>query len=88
MRRFFLWLALGVTVICVLVFSLGVGILVYLSDDLPDFRTLSDYRPPLVTTVYAKDGTVIGELYKERRYLVPLKEVPDLVQKAFLAAED
>lgn len=88
MRRFFLWLALGVTVVCVLVFSLGVGILVYLSDDLPDFRTLSDYRPPLVTTVYAKDGSVIGELYKERRYLVSLNDVPELVQKAFLAAED
>ncbi len=47
-----------------------------------------DYRPPLVTTVYAKDGSVLGYLYREMRFLEPLSKMSPFVLKAFLAAED
>ena len=59
-----------------------------LTMDLPAVTELLDYRPPMATSVLAADGTPIGEFYVERRYLVPIAEVPEHVRQAFLAAED
>jgi len=56
--------------------------------DLPDFRTLEDYRPALTTTVLDRNGIPIAEFYEYRRQVIPLSEVPELVIHAFLAAED
>lgn len=56
--------------------------------DLPSFKEITDYNPSLVTTVYARDGEVLGHFYRERRFLVQLDEMPDYLVKAFLAAED
>ncbi|MGV8074123.1 MAG: penicillin-binding protein 1A [Syntrophobacteraceae bacterium] len=55
---------------------------------LPSIQSLKSYHPPLVTTMYAADGSLIGEFYTERRYIVPLKELSPHLIKAFLAAED
>jgi penicillin-binding protein 1A len=59
-----------------------------LTQDLPAATELLDYRPPTATRVFASDGTQIGEFYVERRYLVPIAQVPEQVRLAFLAAED
>jgi penicillin-binding protein 1A len=59
-----------------------------LTQDLPAAAELLDYRPPTATRVLASDGTPIGEFYVERRYLVPIAQVPEQVRLAFLAAED
>jgi penicillin-binding protein 1A len=59
-----------------------------LTQDLPAVTELLDYRPPTATRVYAADGTPVGEFYLERRYLIPITEVPPQVRRAFLAAED
>jgi penicillin-binding protein 1A len=59
-----------------------------LTMDLPSVTELLDYRPPTATRVLAAEGTPIGEFYVERRYLVPIAEVPKHVRLAFLAAED
>jgi penicillin-binding protein 1A len=55
---------------------------------LPSFRKITDYRPPLVTTIYTRDNKVLGYLYSEKRFLVTLSEMPEFLPKAFLAAED
>ncbi|MDO9081646.1 MAG: transglycosylase domain-containing protein, partial [Humidesulfovibrio sp.] len=60
----------------------------WLSHDLPSFRTITDYKPPLVTTVLAREGRVLGYFYKEKRFLVRLHDMPAHLPKAFLAAED
>ncbi len=60
----------------------------YLTRDLPRLSRIEDYKPPAVTRVLAKDGTLMAEFYSERRYPVKLIDVPDMVRKAFLAAED
>ena len=65
-----------------------VGLYYWASSDLPSFRKITDYRPPLVTTIYTRDNTVLGYLYSEKRFLVTLSEMPDYLPKAFLAAED
>ena len=88
----FRWLAMAL--VAVLVGSMVVGGLVlavfYLELDrsLPSIQSLKNYHPPLVSSVYAADGSLIGEFYAERRYLVSLQEVPPHVVKAFLASED
>src|SRR5206468_3658025 len=46
------------------------------------------YKPPVATRIYAEDGSLIGEFFVERRYLVPLAHIPSHVRLAFLAAED
>lgn len=60
----------------------------YFSRDLPDFSNIFDYNPQAVTNVYAADGTLVAEFFDERRYPVPLKEIPLFVRHSFLAAED
>ncbi len=59
-----------------------------LERSLPSIQSLRDYRPAIVTTMYAADGTVIGEFAAERRYVRSLGEIPRHVILAFLAAED
>lgn len=66
----------------------AVAVIFWASRDLPSYTQVSDYRPPQVTTVYANDGSVIGYLYDEKRFLVTLAEMPDYLPKAFLAVED
>jgi penicillin-binding protein 1A len=56
--------------------------------DLPDLRTLDDYRPSLASHVYDRNGVPIGEFYNERRVLVPYAEIPRHVVLAFVASED
>jgi penicillin-binding protein 1A len=58
------------------------------TDDLPTVDQLVAYQPPAATRVLASDGTLLGELYTERRYPVPLGRIPNHVRLAFLAAED
>lgn len=59
-----------------------------LSRDLPRIQTLKDYRPPIISRIYADDGRVIGEFFRERRVVVPLAEIPPRLIQAFVAAED
>jgi penicillin-binding protein 1A len=46
------------------------------------------YEPPQVTRVVARDGTLLANLFTERRTVIPLSELPDHAKLAFLAAED
>ena len=66
----------------------GLAIYVLLIRDLPDFHDLDDYRPPVVSEVYDRNGRLIGEFYTQKRRLVPIDEIPRHVQVAFVAAED
>ena len=56
--------------------------------DLPDLRSLADYRPMLTSVVLDRDGRPVGEFYEHRRRLTELDEIPPHVVQAFLAAED
>jgi len=60
----------------------------YYGRDLPDYGQLKDYKPPIVSRVYAGDGRLMAEFAQEKRVFVPIGSVPDLVKHAFIAAED
>lgn len=55
---------------------------------LPSLETLTDYRPKIPLRVYSVEGHLLGEFGEERRALVAINEVPELMKKAILAAED
>ncbi|MBO6933847.1 MAG: PBP1A family penicillin-binding protein [Deltaproteobacteria bacterium] len=64
------------------------GIFWYYGRDLPDVATLRDYAPPQTTRVLARDGEVLGEVFTERRTVIPIDEIPRSLIVATLAAED
>src|SRR5262249_34929832 len=55
---------------------------------LPDYTKLSDYHPKQVTTITDASGRSIGEVFSERRTVVPYEKVPPILVDAFVAAED
>lgn len=65
-----------------------VGIFYYYSYDLPDYKTLENYEPPIVTRLYAGDGRLLAEFARERRIFVPIESIPPMVKNAFIAVED
>jgi penicillin-binding protein 1A len=60
----------------------------FVSLQIPPIRTLADYRPPLTTLILDRKGAVVDRIFQENRYLVSLSDLPELLPKAFLAAED
>jgi penicillin-binding protein 1A len=66
----------------------AIGVYFAFIRDLPELRTLEDYRPPLSSRVYDRHGELIAEFYRERRQLTPLEQVPDHVVRAFVSGED
>lgn len=58
--------------------------------DLPDVARLKGFRLPGVSTVLDEAGRRFTEVYApdSRRAWVPLSQIPEIVQKAFVAAED
>ena len=57
--------------------------------DLPSVPELErGYHPSQVTRVVARDGTLLAELFTERRTIVSINELPPHVKLAVLAAED
>ncbi len=71
-------------------FSLLVaGIIVYrILAGIPSIEKVKKYSPPLTTRIVSSDGVVMGEFFKENRKWVPFDRIPDIVKKAFMAAED
>ena len=60
----------------------------YINEDLPKISKLSDYHPPVISTVYSADNQKIGEFYKERRIVIPISAIPQMLKEAFISAED
>ena len=58
-------------------------------EDLPSVADLKgNYHPPQVTRVLARDGTLLAEIFTERRTVVSIQSLPAHVKLAVLAAED
>lgn len=59
-----------------------------ISQELPEYRQLADYAPPVTTRLYAGDGQILMEYAAEKRFFVPEEKIPALVKQAFISAED
>ena len=70
--------------------ALGLGVVFYyFSLSLPNIGPLlQGYDPPQISRIVAADGTVIGELFTERRTVVPIDQIPQVMLDAVISAED
>jgi len=55
---------------------------------LPSLEILTDYRPKIPLRIYSAEGILIAEFGEERRALISISEVPEIMKQAILAAED
>ncbi len=79
-----------VAVLFVALFAAGTiaGVIASYSKNLPDINRMADYQPRRSTRVYARDGTLLANLYRENRIWVPIDKIPPMVRNAFIATED
>ena len=71
---------IGIAALAVLVFIYG--------NDLPDYKKLATYAPPVATRLYASDGSLLIEYAEERRVFIDFDDMPPQLINAFVAAED
>ena len=67
--------------------ALAAMIFIY-GNDLPDYKKLATYAPPVATRLYAADGSLLIEYAAERRVFIDFDDMPPQLVNAFIAAED
>jgi penicillin-binding protein 1A len=76
-----------VVLTCLVAICLGLaGMLLY--QRLPEITALTDYRPKQPLRVFTSDGVEIGQFGAERRYVMPIAQIPKLMQDAVVSVED
>jgi len=76
---------------CSILLLLGLSILSILwsfSNNLPDYKFLINYKPPVSSKVYSGEGELVSDFSSEKRIFVPYNAIPVKVVNAFLSAED
>src|SRR6202522_401247 len=81
-------LAFTFLLLCSIAFGAAVGLLFVYTSDLPEIHALEDYRPNVVTELYADDGQSIGTFALQRRILLSYGQIPKLLKDAILSTED
>ncbi|MBQ8255708.1 MAG: PBP1A family penicillin-binding protein [Alphaproteobacteria bacterium] len=64
------------------------GLILIYGNDLPDYKKLATYAPPVATRLYASDGSLLIEYAEERRVFIDYADMPPQLVNAFIAAED
>jgi penicillin-binding protein 1A len=88
LKRWLLYIAsvgVGLAVVGAL---LGAFVLALLWPTLPPLDALTDYQPKIPLRIVSADGDLLGEFGEERRAIIRIGEVPDVMKHAILAAED
>jgi penicillin-binding protein 1A len=77
-------------VLLVLSASLGsvAGLVFVYSANLPQIQQLMDYRPDVMTELYADDGTLLGSFALEHRVIVRYDQIPQVLKDAVISVED
>ena len=65
-----------------------IGVLWNFSNNIPDYKFLKNYKPPVSSKVYSGNGNLVADFSKEKRIFVPYNSIPKNVINAFLSAED
>ena len=81
--------------IFILVLSIGLlssfsllAVLWAFSNNLPDYKFLKSYKPPVSSKVYSGDGELVNDFSTEKRIFVPYAAISQKVINSFLSAED
>lgn len=86
-RRWLLPLLFALTLLSFPAILFGLAVMLA-SPTLPSLEALTDYRPKIPLRIYSAEGVLLGEFGEERRAVVNISEVPDVMKNAILAAED
>ena len=86
-RRWFFPVLIPLALILFPVILLGLAVLLAYPG-LPSLEVLTDYRPKIPLRIYSAEGALIGEFGEERRALLKITELPEIMKQAILAAED
>lgn len=74
---------------CITIGIAGLAALIFVyGNNLPDYRNLATYAPPVATRLYASDGSLLIEYAEERRVFIDYADMPKQLVNAFVAAED
>jgi len=60
----------------------------YFSSDLPDYKILASYKPPVSSRVHSGEGQLIAEYALQKRLFIPYDSMPEKLIYSFLSAED
>lgn len=78
-----LFLTCGILVVVCVIF-----LFVWVSRDLPELDKITKFDASQTTTIYARDGSVLGTLSHEKRFIITLSDMPKYLPMSFLAIED
>ncbi|MEJ2098934.1 MAG: penicillin-binding protein 1A [Desulfobacterales bacterium] len=81
------WIILLVLLVAVICGSFA-GAFFALTQDLPQIRSLENFKPDAVTRIYSADKILLAELFLEKREPVPLETIPRYLTEAIVATED
>ena len=85
----FLWLPLAILAgVAVLAVVGGAYVVTLAYPNLPSLQALTEYQPKIPLRIYTAEGVQIGEFGEERRAMVGIGEVPDVLKNAIISAED
>ncbi len=81
-----------ITKFIAIIFTIGLlfmfSTLWYFSSDLPDYKILANYKPPISSRVHSGEGQLIAEYALQKRLFIPYEQIPEKVIYSFLSAED
>ncbi|NLV67539.1 MAG: PBP1A family penicillin-binding protein [Spirochaetes bacterium] len=68
--------------------GLILAFIIILIMDFGKVRALATYQPDVTTRIYDKNNILIGEIFSEKREVVPYDRIPQNLKNAFIAMED
>jgi penicillin-binding protein 1A len=77
---------LGISLLLTIFISLTLYLFILL--DIPNLKSIKDYQPKMTSLVFDRDHKVIKRIYDENRRVLSMAMMPELLPKAFVAAED
>jgi penicillin-binding protein 1A len=86
--KLFSRVAIVLLVLCSIAVGSATGLLFVYNSDLPQIQELENYRPDVVTELYADDGTLIGTFALQRRILLTYDQIPQVLRDAIISTED
>ncbi|MEO8738920.1 MAG: penicillin-binding protein 1A [Casimicrobiaceae bacterium] len=88
LKRWLIYLASVLFGLALVGALLGAFVFALLYPTLPSLETLTDYQPKIPLRIVSAEGDLLGEFGEERRAFVRIKDVPQVMRQAILAAED
>ncbi len=84
LKRFLITITSGFLIASLIILS----ILWAFSNNLPDYKFLKSYKPPVSSKVYSGSGELVSDFSSEKRIFIPYNAIPQKVINSFLSAED